>query len=415
MNSIANIDPQIHSAILKEIDRQRTQLIMIASENYASAAVLEATGSIMTNKYAEGYPARRYYAGCENFDLIESLAIERLKELFVCDQGNVQPHSGTQANMAAYFSLVDFGAKILSMSLDHGGHLSHGSPVNFSGKLYDFYHYGVDPETEQLDYENIEKLAKEIKPDLIITGYTAYPRKIDFKKFRDISDEVGSKLLVDMSHISGLIAGNVHQSPVKYADLVTSTTHKTLRGPRGAMALSNSDELIKKYNSAVFPNTQGGPMGHSIAAKAVAFYEALNPEFSVYANQIVNNTRELGKSLKEKGLRLVSDGTDTHMILVDTRGLSITGAEAEKCLKDVGIIVNKNTIPFDQKSPMVTSGFRIGTAALTTRGFIEKDMRFISDLIYRALNSRSDEQIKNKILINVKEFAESFPLPGIDK
>ena len=335
MNSIANIDPQIHSAILKEIDRQRTQLIMIASENYASAAVLEATGSIMTNKYAEGYPGRRYYAGCENFDLVESLAIERLKKLFVSDEGNVQPHSGTQANMAAYFSLVDFGSRILSMSLDHGGHLSHGSPVNFSGKLYDFYHYGVDPETEQLDYENIEKSAKEIKPDLIITGYTAYPRKIDFKKFRDIANEVGSKLLVDMSHISGLIAGNVHQSPIKYADLVTSTTHKTLRGPRGAMALSNSDELIKKYNSAVFPNTQGGPMGHSIAAKAVAFYEALTPEFSVYANQIVSNTKELGESLKEKGLRLVSDGTDTHMILVDVRGLSMTGAEAEKCLNSV--------------------------------------------------------------------------------
>ncbi|MBI64567.1 MAG: serine hydroxymethyltransferase [Chloroflexi bacterium] len=414
MKSIAKIDPIIHSAIKKEINRQKTQLVMIASENYASSAVLEATGSVMTNKYAEGYPGRRYYAGCENFDTIENIAINRANELFSSNFSNVQPHSGTQANMAAYFSLVNVGSKIMSMSLDHGGHLSHGSSVNFSGKLYDFIHYGVDPETEQLDYDEIEKLAKKFTPDLIITGYTAYPREINFKRFKEISDEVESKLLVDMSHISGLIAGNSHSSPIDFADLVTSTTHKTLRGPRGAMALSNNESIIKKFNSGVFPNTQGGPMGHSITAKAVAFYEAIDSKFSDYAKQIVINSRTLAQSMENRGFKLVSNGTDTHMILVDLRTKSMSGMEAERYLKDVGIIVNKNTIPFDPNPPMITSGIRIGTAALTTRGLVAKDMDYIGDLIYKTLTYCDDNKMKSRILNEVKEFSESFPVPGID-
>ena len=413
MPSLREVDELVSLGIEREVDRQRRELVLIASENFASRAVLEATGSVLTNKYAEGYPGRRYYAGCENFDYIEKLAINRAKELFSASEVNVQPHSGSQANMAAYFSMVPIGGKIMAMKLDHGGHLTHGSKVNFSGKFYKFCHYGVDHDTETLNYLEIAKMAKSFRPDLIVAGYTAYPREVDFKEFKHIADDVGAKLLVDMSHISGLIAGKVHQSPVEWADVITSTTHKTLRGPRGAMALTKTP-FIKSYNSSVFPNIQGGPMGHVIAGKAVAFFEALQPGFSLYAQQIVKNSRILASELLENGFRIVSGGTDTHMILVDVRTLSMTGAEAENVLKSAGIVVNKNSIPFDPNPPVITSGIRIGTAAVTSRGFMESDMRYLSSLIIDALRYKTDVKSINKISNKVSEFARSFKLPGVD-
>ncbi len=413
MSSVAAFDPEISSVIEKEQRRQRDQLVMIASENYTSAAVLEVTGSVLTNKYAEGYPGRRYYAGCENVDVGEQLAIDRAKELFGAEHANVQPHSGSQANMAAFFALAKPGDRIMGMSLDHGGHLTHGSPVNFSGKLYEFGHYGVDADSEALDYDQVQAQAEEFKPAIIIAGYTAYPMTIDFKRFKEIADSVGAALHVDMAHIAGLIAGGAHPSPVEYADIVTTTTHKTLRGPRGAMALTTKD-LARKYNSAVFPNMQGGPMEHSIAAKAVAFKEALQPEFKTYAAQIVQNAKALASGLSAGGLRIVAGGTENHMMLVDTRPLGLTGRDAEAALIASGLVVNKNAIPFDPEPPMVTSGIRIGTPAITSRGLNVADMETIAGYILESLNAHDDESKLKNLATEVAKFASRYPVPGLD-
>ena len=413
MSAVATTDPEIKQVIENEQRRQREQLVMIASENYASAAVLEATGSVLTNKYAEGYPGRRYYAGCENVDVSEQLAIDRAKELFGAERANVQPHSGAQANMAAFFALVKPGDRIMGMSLDHGGHLTHGSPVNFSGKLYEFGHYGVDPETEALDYDEVQRKAESFKPSIIIAGYTAYSLTIDFKRFREIADSVGAALLVDMAHIAGLIAGGAHPSPVGLADIITTTTHKTLRGPRGAMALMTK-ELARKYNSAVFPNMQGGPMEHVIAAKAVAFREAMRPEFKDYAHQVVRNAKALASGLSAGGLRIVAGGTENHLMLVDTRPLGLTGRDAEAALISAGLVVNKNAIPFDPEPPMITSGVRIGTPALTSREMNVSDMEQVAGYILEALNAHADESKLSKLGAEVANFASNYPVPGLD-
>ena len=413
MPTVATCDPEIAQVIENEQRRQRHQLVMIASENYTSAAVLETTGSVLTNKYAEGYPGRRYYAGCENVDVSEQLAIDRAKQLFGAEHANVQPHSGAQANMAAFFSLVNPGDRIMGMSLNHGGHLTHGSPVNFSGKLYEFGFYGVNADTEALDYAEVQRQAEEFKPAIIIAGYTAYPMEIDFKRFRDIADSINATLLVDMAHIAGLIAGGVHPSPVGYADIVTSTTHKTLRGPRGAMALT-TEALSRKYNSAVFPNMQGGPMQHAIAGKAVAFREAMQPEFKKYARQVVQNAQALASGLSAAGLRIVAGGTENHMLLVDTRPIGLTGRQAEEALIAAGLVVNKNTIPFDPESPMVTSGIRIGTPALTSRDLKAADMEYVAGFIIEALDARENEDKLANIGVEVAKFASHFPVPGLD-
>jgi len=414
MSTVASSDPEIAQVIENEQRRQRHQLVMIASENYTSAAVLETTGSVLTNKYSEGYPGRRYYAGCENIDVSEQLAIERAKQLFGAENANVQPHSGSQANMAAFFSLVEPGDRIMGMSLNHGGHLTHGSPVNFSGKLYEFGFYGVNAETEALDYEEVQRQCEEFKPAVLIAGYTAYPLQIDFKRFREIADSINATLLVDMAHIAGLIAGGVHPSPVEYADIVTSTTHKTLRGPRGAMALTTKS-LSRKYNSAVFPNMQGGPMQHAIAGKAVAFREAMQPEFKQYAGQVVQNAQVLAKGLSTAGLRIVAGGTENHMLLVDTRSIGMTGRQAEEALITAGLVVNKNTIPFDPESPMVTSGIRIGTPALTSRDLKAEDMENVAGFIIEALNARDDQVKLANIGVEVAKFSSRFPVPGLDR
>jgi glycine hydroxymethyltransferase len=413
MSAVATFDPEIAQVIENEQRRQKDQLVMIASENYTSAAVLEVTGSVLTNKYAEGYPGRRYYAGCENVDVSEQLAIDRAKELFGAEHANVQPHSGSQANMAAFFALASPSDRIMAMSLDHGGHLTHGSPVNFSGKLYEFGHYGVDPDTEALDYDAVQKQAEEFKPAIIIAGYTAYSMTIDFKRFREIADSVGAALLVDMAHIAGLIAGGAHPSPVEYADIVTSTTHKTLRGPRGAMALTKKD-LRRKYNSAVFPNMQGGPMEHVIAGKAIAYREAMQPDFRTYAHQIVQNSKALASGLQAGGLRIVSGGTENHMMLVDTRPIGLTGRGAEVALIAAGLVVNKNGIPFDPEPPMVTSGIRIGTPALTSRELDVADMENVAGYILEALKAHDDESKLSKLGAEVSKFASKFPVPGLD-
>ena len=413
MPTVATCDPEIAQVIENEQRRQRHQLVMIASENYTSAAVLETTGSVLTNKYAEGYPGRRYYAGCENVDVSEQLAIDRAKQLFGAEHANVQPHSGAQANMAAFFSLVNPGARIMGMSLNHGGHLTHGSPVNFSGKLYEFGFYGVNADTEALDYAEVQRQAEEFKPAIIIAGYTAYPMEIDFKRFRDIADSINAILLVDMAHIAGLIAGGVHPSPGGYADIVTSTTHKTLRGPRGAMALT-TEALSRKYNSAVFPNMQGGPMQHAIAGKAVAFREAMQPEFKKYARQVVQNAQALTSVLSAAGIRIVAGGTENHMLLVDTRAIGLTGRQAEEALIAAGLVVNKNTIPFDPESPMVTSGIRIGTPALTSRDLKAADMENVAGYIIEALDARDNEDKLANIGVEVAKFASHFPVPGLD-
>ena len=413
MPTVATCDPEIAQVIENEQRRQRHQLVMIASENYTSAAVLETTGSVLTNKYAEGYPGRRYYAGCENVDVSEQLAIDRAKQLFGAEHANVQPHSGAQANMAAFFSLVNPGDRIMGMSLNHGGHLTHGSPVNFSGKLYEFGFYGVNADTEALDYAEVQRKAEEFKPAIIIAGYTAYPMEIDFKRFRDIADSINATLLVDMAHIAGLIAGGVHPSPVGYADIVTSTTHKTLRGPRGAMALT-TEALSRKYNSAVFPNMQGGPMQHAIAGKAVAFREAMQPEFKKYARQVVQNAQALASGLSAAGLRIVAGGTENHMLLVDTRAIGLTGRQAEEALIAAGLVVNKNTIPFDPEPPMVTSGIRIGTPALTSRDLKAVDMENVAGYIIEALDARDNEDKLANIGVEVAKFASHFPVPGLD-
>ena len=405
-------DPEIAAAIASDVKRQTDEINLIASENYASAAVLEATGSVLTNKYAEGYPGRRYYAGCENADAVETLAIDRVKDLFGVDAANVQPHSGSQANMAAYFATLTHGDRVLGMQLDQGGHLTHGSPVNFSGKLYEFASYGVLREEETIDYEAVAATAREFKPALIVTGATAYPRIIDFARFREIADEVGALLMVDMAHIAGLIAGGAHPSPVPYADLITSTTHKTLRGPRGAMILSRRP-LARKVNSAVFPNMQGGPMVHAIAAKAVAFAEAATPQFKAYAAAIVANAQALAKSLSDGGLRIVSGGTDNHLMLVDVSTRNMTGGEAEDTLRASGIIANKNAIPFDPLPPRVTSGVRLGTPALTSRGMGEKDMETVAGFILESLDSTGNDGAQDSIRGRVERFTSAFSVPGI--
>ena len=413
MSVLAQADPQIARAIEQELERQRRNVVLIASENYASKAVLEAQGSALTNKYAEGYPGRRYYGGCEYVDVAEQLAIDRAKELFGTEHANVQPHSGAQANMAAYFALLEPGDTVLGMRLDQGGHLTHGSPVNFSGKLYNFVAYGVDRESEQLDYEEVARLAREHRPKAIVAGYTAYPRAIDFQRFGEIAREVGATLVVDMAHIAGLIAGGAHPSPAPHAAVITTTTHKTLRGPRGAMILC-TDEHRRAIDRAVFPFTQGGPMMHAIAAKAVCLREALQPSFKAYAQGVVENARALAKTLESEGLRIVSGGTDTHLMLVDLTALECTGQEAEDALARVNITVNKNAIPNDPRPPRVTSGLRLGTPALTSRGFGVEELRQVGRIIVRVLNHRGDAHVEEQAQQEVLELTARFPVPGVD-
>ena len=407
-------DQEVASIVAAEERRLREEVVLIASENYASGAVLEATGSVLTNKYAEGYPGRRYYAGTAQVDAAESLAIERAKSLFPgADHVNVQPHSGSQANMAAYFALLKPGDRVMGLSLDHGGHLTHGSGVNFSGRLYDFVHYRLDESTEMLDYDAIERQAKELKPKIIVSGYTAYPRLVDFARFGAIADAVGAVHLADISHIAGLVAAGCHASPIGHADIVTTTTHKTLRGPRGAMILSDA-AYAKRVDSAVFPRMQGGPMGHVIAAKAVAFKEASTVEFRDYAARVVANAGRLASSLESGGLRLVSGGTDNHLMLVDLRGVGVTGSEADTAMQSAGLIANKNQIPFDPLPPMVTSGLRLGTAAVTSRGMELEDMDVIAEFIMESLSCRGDSGRLSALKARVSKFAGRFPVPGID-
>ncbi len=402
-------DPEIYKLIRQETDRQEYGLEMIASENYVSKAVLEAQGSILTNKYAEGYPGKRYYGGCEFVDHIEQMAIDRAKALFGAEHANVQPHSGSQANMAVYLACCKAGDTIMGMDLAHGGHLTHGSPVNFSGFLFNAVHYGLDPKTGRLNYDQIRDAAKKHKPKLLIAGYSAYPRVLDFSLFRQIADEVGATLMVDMAHFAGLVASGVHPSPIGFADYVTSTTHKTLRGPRGGLILC-SNESAKALNSKIFPGIQGGPLEHVIAAKAVAFGEALKPEFKTYSQQVVKNAQALAAGLIEQDFDLVTGGTDNHLILLDLSNREITGKDAEQALDRAGITVNKNTVPNEKRSPFVTSGVRIGTPALTTRGMKESEMRLIAGWIAQVLNNTSDESLLNKIKAQVKELCLKFPI-----
>ena len=379
---LAKNDPEIYAAVMDETARQRNKIELIASENFVSETVMEANGTTLTNKYAEGYPGKRYYGGCEHVDVVETIAIERAKELFGAGYANVQPHSGAQANMAVFFALLEPGDTVLSMNLAHGGHLSHGSPVNMSGKYWNIVPYGVSEADGRIDYAEVRRLALESKPKLILAGASAYPRVIDFKVFREIADEVGAYLMVDMAHIAGLVAAGAHPSPVPYAHVTTTTTHKTLRGPRGGLILTNDEELAKKINKAIFPGIQGGPLMHTITAKAVCFGEALKPEFKAYAEQIIKNTATLADALMAEGFKLVSGGTDNHLMLVDLTGMKVdTGKEAEHLLDEVGVTCNKNAIPFDQKSPFITSGIRLGTAATTTRGFVEEDYKEIAKII----------------------------------
>ena len=391
MKHLKEQDSLVFEAIQKELQRQRTKIELIASENFVSEAVMEAQGSVLTNKYAEGYPAKRYYGGCEYVDIVEDIARDRAKQIFGAEHANVQPHSGAQANMAVYFTILEQGDTVLGMNLSHGGHLTHGSPVNFSGIQYNFIEYGVDEVTHTINYEDVRQKALEHKPKLIVAGASAYPREIDFKKFREIADEVGAYLMVDMAHIAGLVATGLHQNPVPYADFVTTTTHKTLRGPRGGMILCR-EEFAKKIDKSIFPGIQGGPLMHVISAKAVAFGEALQDDFKVYAANIVANAKRLAESLQKEGITLVSGGTDNHLVLIDTRSLELTGKVSEKVLDDVGITVNKNTIPFDPASPFVTSGIRIGTAAVTSRGFGLEDMDEIASIIAFTLKNHENEE-----------------------
>lgn len=402
-------DEALFSAMRQELGRQRDNIELIASENFVSQAVMEAQGSVLTNKYAEGYPGRRYYGGCEYVDLAENLARDRAKEIFGAEHANVQPHSGAQANMAVYFTILEQGDTVLGMNLSHGGHLTHGSPVNFSGVQYNFVEYGVDQETEMIDYDVVAKLAEEHKPKLIVAGASAYPRVIDFKRFREIADSVGAYLMVDMAHIAGLVATGQHPNPVEHAHFVTTTTHKTLRGPRGGMILCK-EEHAKAIDKAIFPGIQGGPLMHVIAAKAVAFGEALAPEFKDYIGQVVTNAKVLGEELTKRGLRIVSGGTDNHLLLVDLQPLGITGKLAEHALDEAGITVNKNTIPFDPASPFVTSGIRIGTAAMTSRGFKEAEMKEIAELIELVLNHPEEADVLAQARERVVALTGRFPL-----
>lgn len=407
--SILNTDPEIAKIIEQEVERQENGLELIASENSVSRAVMDAQGSVLTNKYAEGYPAKRYYGGCEFVDAAESLAIERARKLFNASYVNVQPHSGSQANMAAFMSILQPGDTILGMDLSHGGHLTHGSPVNFSGKLYGFVHYGVGKKTGTIDYQEVARLAREHKPKLIIAGASAYPRIIEFDVFAEIAESAGALLMVDMAHIAGLVAVGLHPSPVPVSDIVTSTTHKTLRGPRGGLILSNSD-IGRKLNSAIFPGIQGGPLMHVIAAKAVAFKEALSDSFADYQKDIVNNAAAMAEGLMTRGIRLVSGGTDNHMMLVDLTGLDITGRDAEDLLGRTGITVNKNSIPFETRSPFVTSGIRLGTPAMTSRGMKAAQAETIASLIARVLKNPGDETVLDAVGKTVSELCRDFPL-----
>jgi glycine hydroxymethyltransferase len=412
MSVLSQRDPDVAAIIADERVRQVECLELIASENYASAAVLEATGSVFTNKYAEGYPGKRYYAGNQFSDKVESLAIERARQIFGVDHANVQPSSGAEANMAAYFATIQPGDTVMGLSLDQGGHLTHGSPVNFSGRLYNFVPYTLDRESEIIDMDAVRRLAIESKPKVIVAGYTAYPRKIDFAAFADVAKEVGALLMVDMSHIAGLIAGGQHLSPAPYADLITTTTHKTLRGPRGGMILSKA-ELAEAIDKAVFPGTQGGPHMHTIAGKAVAFGEALQPEFKDYARKIVENAAALADGLISGGLRLVSGGTDNHLILADCNSMNISGLKAQNALQGAGIITNKNTIPNDQRSAFVASGLRLGTPALTSRGMGTADMQRVAAWICRVLKDPDGDGVREGVRREVAEFARGYPVPGI--
>lgn len=409
MSFLAKQDPNVKAVIDQELMRQRDKLEMIASENIVSQAVMEAQGSVLTNKYAEGYPGKRYYGGCEHVDVVETLAIERAKRLFGAEHANVQPHSGSQANFAVYFAMLKPGDTIVGMNLSHGGHLTHGSPVNVSGTYFNVVPYGVNAETQQIDYDEFRKIVLEAKPKLIIAGGSAYSRQIDFKKMADVAHEVGAIFMVDMAHFAGLVAAGLHPNPVEYADIVTTTTHKTLRGPRGGMILCK-EAYAKAIDKAVFPGIQGGPLMHVIAAKAVALGEALQPEFKVYAEQVIKNAKVLAAELMAKGLTIVSGGTDTHVMLVDVRNTGLTGKEAEHLLDEIGITANKNTIPFDPASPFVTSGVRLGTPALTTRGLKEDDMKEIADIIATVLQNPEDTAKHQDAAKRVAALCEKYPL-----
>ena len=413
MPSLAEMDPQIAAALEDEDRRQRESIVLIASENYASKAVLASGSSIISNKYAEGYPGGRYYGGCEHVDVVESLAIERAKELFGAEHANVQPHSGAQANMAVYFALLEPGDTVMGMQLDHGGHLTHGAKVNFSGRLYNFVSYGVSRETETIDFDEAERLAQEHRPKIIVAGYSAYPRVIDFPRFRAIADSVGAYLMVDMAHISGLIAGGAHPSPLPHAQIVTSTTQKSLRGPRGGFIMC-TEELAHDIDFAVFPVMQGGPMMHTIAGKAVCFGQALQPDFSRYAHQVVANCQALAAELSEAGMRLVSGGTDNHLVLVDVTPLGITGRQAEQALESVGIIANKNAIPYDTRPPRVTSGLRLGTPAITSRGMGAAETAQVAGMVARTLMNTKDKAMHAQVAAEVRDLTARFPVPGID-
>ncbi|MBI52212.1 MAG: serine hydroxymethyltransferase [Chloroflexi bacterium] len=410
-NFLYDVDPEIYQAIINEESRQANVLEMIASENYTSSAVMEAVGSVLTNKYAEGYPNARYYGGCENSDIVEQLAIDRAKKLFNADHANVQPHSGSQANLAAYSALMKVGDNALALSLDHGGHLTHGHKVNITGKLYNFSHYGVHKDSELIDYEQMQEIAKQEKPKVIVIGTTAYPRNLDFKKVKEIADEVGSYVLADIAHISGLVAAGVHPTPVGIADVVTMSTHKTLRGPRGGMILCN-ENVAKKIDKAVFPGSQGGPLMHVIAGKAVAYQEALSDDFINLQKNTILNASVLASKLQEGGLRLVSGGTDNHLILVDVTSLGLNGQEAEDLLASSGIVVNKNAIPYDELPPSISSGIRIGTPALTSRGFGNEEMTKVGEIIVNVLQSKKESIVK-KSLESVLEMCHQYPAPGL--
>lgn len=410
LEKLSVVDPELKGYIDAELNRQRDKIELIASENIVTPAVMEAMGSVLTNKYAEGYPGHRYYGGCEYVDKVETLAIERAKKLFHAEYANVQAHCGASTNMTVYFAFLKPGDTIMGMDLSQGGHLSHGSPVNISGTYFNVVHYGVNPETELIDYDAMDKLAKEHHPKLIVAGASAYPRIIDFKRIADIAHANGDLLLVDMAHIAGLVAAGLHPSPVPYADIVTTTTHKTLRGPRGGLILTNNEEYAKKINKAIFPGIQGGPLMHVIAAKAVAFGEALKPEFREYAENIVKNAKAFAEGLKAEGFRLVSGGTDNHLILVDVRNKNLTGKEAEKLLDNIGITCNKNTIPFDPASPFVTSGIRLGTPAATTRGFKEEDFKEVASIMGLVLNNPEDTDKHAEAAKRVAALCAKYPL-----
>ncbi len=405
------MDKILKDALRKETKRQEENIELIASENYVSKDILKLQGSILTNKYAEGYPGKRYYGGCQYIDIFENKAIEYVCQLFGCKYANVQPHSGSSANMAVYRALVNHGDKVMGMNLSHGGHLTHGHPINFSGLDYEIVSYNVDEKTGMIDYDEVEQLAIKEKPKMIIAGCSAYSRMIDFKRFREIADKCGAYLMVDMAHIAGLVAAGLHPSPIPYADVVTSTTHKTLRGPRGGIILTNNEEIIKKVNKVIFPGIQGGPLMHVIAAKAQCFYEALQPEFKEYQKQVIKNMKAMSDYLKSKGVKVISDGTDNHLILVDVKSsFDLSGKKAEKILDEIHITCNKNTIPFDTESPFITSGIRIGSAAMTTRGLKEKEFKLIGEIIYKSLSNVDDKDIQKECKKEVLELTKKFPI-----